>query len=91
MVFVTNEHILACFWYENHESKQKERVKVWRVFNVRNGILVKPTQAQDRIWELFDKDLKYELACTDFSNIDNTDERLLVMQSPELNKDTYVF
>ena len=91
MVFVTNQHILACFVYKNHESKVKEKIKVWKVFNVREGTLVKPSPALEKIWDLFDKDLSYELACTDFSNIDKTDERLVVIRSPELNKDTYVF
>ena len=79
MVFVTNEHILASMNFYLHDKKENH--KIWNIFNIKNGTLV--PQKEDQLpWTIILKnDSNFELACIDYSNIDESSERLIVMRN----------
>ena len=66
MVFVNDDMILVSL-SDSSEQKEKQRI-YWHIFNVRQGTLVRQ---QDKSGEIQINDGNYEVACPDFSNLDN--------------------
>lgn len=80
IVFVTNEHIMARMLLISHFTHEKRHV--WNVFNIKNGTLVAQVDEMTHPWSTINKDKsRFELACLDYSNVDEMSERLIVMQS----------
>ena len=63
---MTDDHVLICF--QGETAKRKRQRMMWRVFNLRDGTLVQQLDSnlEDTIGE---HDI--EIACMDFSNLDD--------------------
>lgn len=73
MAFVTDDHILVSL--SSLKAPAKKRKTWWRIYNVRQGTIIYNEH------NLF-KD--FEIACPDFSNLDDPKKRFVVLR---LNKD----
>ena len=80
MVFVTNDHILLSLW----NRKRKLKRKIWRIFNLKENTLEIQDENSDSeaIWKIIsEEDNNLEIACTDFSNLDVPEKRLVVLRN----------
>ena len=62
------------------------------MLDIKHGTLVIQKRQKEAPWNLLDKDSDFELASTDFSNIDNPQEQLVVLRNCKDNsKPTFVY
>lgn len=80
MVFVSNVHILVCILNDNQMSRLISQ-KIWKVFNVKDGTLVDQKCRQSEPWSALEADQDYEIACTDYSNLDDPARKLIVLRN----------
>ena len=83
MVYVTKDHVFVRLHQKDYLSQETIGYSsIWRLFNVRNGRLVFQTNlvGQQISDDLLQEANNYQLACTDFSNLDDPQERLIVMR-----------